>query len=271
VFVASILPLIFALALGALIGFLAYRAGALSRSGGWAAALTGGLIFGLGGIAWAVLLLTFFVSSSILSRFLADRKRNLSDKFSKGSRRDHAQVLANGGLGALLAVVHAVLPGQDWPFLAYAGAMATVNADTWATELGVLSSAPARLITSGKIVERGTSGGVTLPGYLASFAGAALIGIEADVFAQGNLPVTIGIVIAAGLVGATFDSILGARWQAIYYCPVCQKETERYPVHRCGNRTSHLRGWRWLDNDLVNFISACIGAFVCILIWGLFV
>lgn len=269
--VVSILPLIIALALGALIGFLAYRAGALSRSGGWAAALTGGLIFGLGGISWAVLLLTFFISSSTLSRFFADRKRNLSDKFSKGSRRDYAQVLANGGLGIVLVIVHALLPNQDWPFIAYAGAMATVNADTWATELGVLSPTPARLITTGKIVEQGTSGGVTLLGYLASLAGAALIGIEAGVFARGNLLIAGGIVVAAGLVGATFDSILGAGWQAIYYCPVCRKETESHPVHRCGNHTSHLRGWRWLDNDKVNFFSACVGALVTILIWGLFI
>jgi len=54
--------------LGALIGYGAYRAGALTPSGAWAAVLTGGLIFGLGGFSWAVLLLTFFISSSVLSR-----------------------------------------------------------------------------------------------------------------------------------------------------------------------------------------------------------
>lgn len=269
--ITLILPLFIGLALGALVGFLAYRAGALNRSGSWAAALTGGLIFGLGGIGWAVLLLTFFISSSTLSRLFADRKHSLSDKFSKGSQRDYAQVLANGGLGVLLVVVHALLPEQDWPFIAYAGAMATVTADTWATELGVLSASPARLITSGKVVEQGTSGGVTFLGYLASLAGAALIGVEAGLFAEGNLIILSGIVVAGGLVGATFDSILGARWQAIYFCPVCQSETERHPLHRCGHHTTHLRGWRWLDNDGVNFLSACAGAAVSALTWALFI
>ena len=60
--------------LGALIGYGAYRAGALTRSGAWAAALTGGLIFGLGGLPWAVLLLTFFISSSVLSRTFVKRQ-----------------------------------------------------------------------------------------------------------------------------------------------------------------------------------------------------
>ena len=66
--------------------------------------LSGGLIFGLGGIPWAVLLLAFFISSSLLSRAFAASKFVLAEKFAKGSRRDYGQVLANGGLGALLAL-----------------------------------------------------------------------------------------------------------------------------------------------------------------------
>src|SRR5690606_2769225 len=99
----------------------------------------------------------------------------LSEKFSKGHRRDWAQVAANGGLGALLAVAHALLPGEAWPWMAFAGAMAAVNADTWATELGVLNPTPPRLVTSGKPVERGTSGAVSVGGSLAALAGAALV------------------------------------------------------------------------------------------------
>lgn len=256
---------------GALIGYLAYRAGALHRSGAWAAAFVGGLVFGLGGIAWAALLLTFFISSSALSRAYAERKTTLSEKFSKGSRRDYGQVLANGGLGALLACLHALFPNQIWLFIAFAGSMAAVNADTWATELGVLSPVPARLITTGRVVERGASGGVTLLGYLAALGGAALIGLEAGAFVSSENFFTLAeIVILAGLVGSTFDSFLGATVQGIYFCPVCQKETESHPLHRCGNETSHLRGWSWLDNDWVNFISALVGALVSATIWELF-
>jgi len=100
--------------LAALIALLAWRARALSTSGAFAALLTGGLIFGLGGLSWATLLLVFFVSSSALSRLFAPRKAALSEKFSKGSRRDWAQVLANGGLGALLVVGFALLDEPVW-------------------------------------------------------------------------------------------------------------------------------------------------------------
>jgi uncharacterized protein (TIGR00297 family) len=249
--------------LAAVIAWLAWRLGALSPSGGLAATLTGGLIFSLGGIPWAALLLTFFVSSSALSRAFAGRKAALSEKFSKGSRRDWGQVLANGGLGALLAVAHALLPGQAWPWAAFAGAMAAVNADTWATELGVLSPAPPRLVTTWRQVERGASGGVTWLGSLASLGGAAVVSLAACLFpAEGMTPALALFVLLGGAAGSLFDSFLGATFQAIYYCPSCRKETERHPKHLCGSQTTQVRGWRWLDNDLVNFGCSLAGAVI---------
>ena len=256
--------------LGGLIGYLAYRAGSLNASGAWAAGVTGGLIFGFGGLSWAVLLLAFFLSSSALSRAFSARKASLAEKFAKGARRDAGQVLANGALGALLVLLHALLPAADWPWIAYAGAMAAVNADTWATELGVLSAGPPRLITSGRLVEKGSSGGVTLAGYLAASAGAGLIAALAWLLTPG-IPwaALLGGAMLGGLGGSTFDSALGATVQAIYYCPACQKETERHPIHGCGTETVLVRGWKWLDNDLVNFFSSLFGAGLAVGVWML--
>lgn len=246
--------------LGAFISYLAFRAGALNTSGAWAAALVGGSVFGFGGLGWAALLMTFFVSSSALSRAFRSRKAAIDEKYAKGSRRDWGQVLANGGLGALLAIAAALLPGQDWPWVAFIGGMAAVNADTWATELGVLNPSPPRLITTGRAVERGTSGGVSLVGYLAILGASTLVGLAALPFSVGDWLSTIVLALAGGLVGSTLDSLLGASLQAIYYCPVCQKETERHPSHSCGSTTVHRRGWRWLDNDWVNFFCSLAGA-----------
>ena len=259
--------------LAILVGWLGWRAGALSLSGAWAAALCGGLIFGLGGLKWAVLLLVFFVSSSALSRLFARRKAALNEKFSKGSQRDWAQVAANGGLGALLALAQAADPQALWPWLAFAGAMAAVNADTWATEIGVLNPRPPRLITTGQVVERGTSGGISLLGSLASLGGAFLVAVFAALFSSNLAPLARWLLLPlavtlGGLGGSFFDSLLGATLQAIYFCPACQKETERAPLHTCGAATQRQHGWRWLDNDWVNFIASVVGAGVCYtLIW----
>ena len=57
------------------IAYLAYRVHSLSRDGAIAAVFVGTIVFGLGGLQWAVLLLAFFISSSALSRLFKDRKR----------------------------------------------------------------------------------------------------------------------------------------------------------------------------------------------------
>lgn len=257
---------------GTLIGVIAWRARALSSSGAIAATITGGLIFGLGGLPWAALLLTFFISSSALSRLFAQRKADLSEKFSKGSQRDWSQVLANGGLGAFFAVVFSLSPGAIWPFVAFTGAMAAVNADTWATELGVFSPTSPKLITSGSSVERGTSGGITSWGYAAALAGALLVGGFAAYFSS-NTDILAILIIAglAGLAGSSVDSLLGATIQAIYYCPECQKETEKHPLHTCGTETKQYRGWRWLNNDWVNFAGSLTGALTATGIWMVYI
>jgi uncharacterized protein (TIGR00297 family) len=254
--------------LGAGTALLAWRLGVLSPSGALAAALTGGLVFGLGGIPWAILLLLFFITSSGLSHLSRQRKTSLAEKFSKGSRRDWGQVAANGGLATLLVLLHGLLPEQDWIWAAYAGSLAAVNADTWATELGVLSRKAPRLLTTGKVVERGTSGGVSLAGTLAALGGATLLGLAAGLLApvKGGWSVWLAASLG-GLAGSLFDSWLGASVQAIYHCPACGKETERHPLHTCGVPTEPLRGWRWLNNDLVNVACALVGSGLALGVW----
>ena len=246
--------------LGFLVGYAAYRLGALNASGAAAAVVVGGLIFGLGGVPWASLLLLFFISSSLLSQANRRRKSSVEEKFSKGSRRDYGQVLANGGLAAVLVLIHWYYPHLDGVWIAFAGCMAAVNADTWATELGVLSPISPRLITSGKIVPKGTSGGITLVGYLATLVGAGIIALAAAYFTPSTPIIVVLIVVLGGIAGATVDSLLGATVQGIYYCTECDKETESHPVHHCGTDTIQLRGWRWFNNDLVNLVCSIVGA-----------
>ncbi len=255
--------------LAVIVAALAWRAGALSTSGALAAVITGGLIFGLGQLPWAALLLTFFITSSGLSRAFKKRKASLAEKYAKGDRRDWGQVTANGGLGALLAIAYFVTPHYQWLWLAFAGAMAAVNADTWSTELGVLSPVLPRLITSGKQVERGTSGGVTVVGTAAALAGAVLVALVAVLVNGGSKWLSsLGIIALGGLVGSLFDSLLGASVQAIYWCPACRKETERHPIHSCGSPTNQVRGLSWVNNDVVNFACSMRGALVAgILAW----
>lgn len=253
-----IMLLLYGFLLAIIIASLAYRARSLSRSGALAAMILGTIIFGLGGIPWAVLLLTFFFTSSALSRAFKKRKQVLNEKYSKGDQRDAGQVFGNGGLAAAFVMCHYFFPESNIGWIGFAASLAAVNADTWGTELGVLNPTPPRMITDlRKRVEKGTSGGVSLVGTLASLAGSALIAALASLFT--NNWSLFPLVTFAGLAGSLFDSFLGATVQAMYFCPKDQKETEKHPLHTCGTETVHLRGWKWLNNDWVNFACGAFG------------
>lgn len=255
-----------ALLLSVVIVVLALWRGSLSRSGAAAALVVGTITYGLGGWVWGVLLALFFVTSSLLSHFKEEQKRTAAEKFEKGHRRDMWQVLANGGVGALLALCSALFPSPLWFFL-FLGVMATVTADTWATELGTLSKEPPRLITTGERVDVGTSGGVSLLGTAVSLLGGLLIGLAAGLLqrARGEKMLLRAALAGAlgGLVGSLLDSLMGATVQQIYYCDTCGKDTER-KVHKCGTVTRPLRGWPWLNNDLVNLLSSVAGGIVAV-------
>jgi uncharacterized protein (TIGR00297 family) len=269
--------LIIGLILSVVVALFAQRRRALTSGGALAAVLVGTITLGFGGWAWGLVLVAFFTSSSALSRYRRGDKRELAHRFGKGTQRDSGQVLANGGLAAILSL---------WYFshstaallAAFLGALATVNADTWATEIGVLSPVPPRLVTTWRRVPVGTSGGVSLLGTAASTLGALFIGLIGYVLLcletklAGGDPLRLSWIIptalVSGLLGSLLDSLLGATVQGVYYCARCEAETEK-EVHGCGLRTSHLRGWRWLNNDVVNLLSSVGGAAVAMAVWGI--
>jgi len=254
-----------------IIAFLAYRAHSLNKSGALAAVFTGTVIFGVGGLSWAILLLTFFITSSVLSRAFKKRKQGLDEKFSKGHERDAGQVFGNGGIATAFAALSWFFPNEPWTWVGFAAALAAVNADTWATELGVLNPHPPRMITDlRKTVEKGTSGGISLVGTLASLAGSGIIGLLAVLLfplptPHFPLPIYFFLITLSGFAGSLFDSLLGGTVQAMYFCPTHKKETEKHPLHTCGTPTVHIRGWKWLDNDWVNFSCGALGAVAAVL------
>src|SRR5918998_5389968 len=91
--------------LSLLAGALSYWSGSLTAGGALGAVFVGVATAGVGGWEWGALVVLFFVTSSLLSRLGARYKARLVDEqWEKGLRRDWGQVLANGGLVALLAL-----------------------------------------------------------------------------------------------------------------------------------------------------------------------
>ncbi|MGI6648864.1 MAG: DUF92 domain-containing protein [Bacillota bacterium] len=252
--------------LGALAG---YYKQALSASGLVGALLVGTVITGFGGWVWLAILAAFFLSASVLSGYRRRDKQGVEQDFAKTGRRDLGQVLANGGAGALVALINSLLGPDPHFFALFIGTMATVNADTWATELGVLSRGGTRSVLTGRRVAPGTSGGVSLAGTAAAAAGAALTGMVAEVGQLLTTPIlpmssVILVSLVSGLVGCFADSFLGATVQIQYQCQVCGKVTEK--TEHCHKLSRPTRGWPWVNNDLVNLLSSLIGGGTAVLL-----
>jgi uncharacterized protein (TIGR00297 family) len=214
------------------------------------------------GWSWGIMLLLFFVTSSMLSRFGQARKIALTaDVVEKDGERDMWQVLATGGT-YFLAALGALIAGSAVPFALGAGALAAATADTWATEVGTYTGGIPVSIVSGRPVPPGTSGGISLFGSLAGIGGALFIASSA---AFAKWPVPLAATLLGGVAGALSDSILGATLQLRRRCDACGKSTERR-VHDCGATTAYAGGIEWLDNDVVNFLSTSVGALVTLII-----
>ncbi len=228
----------------------AHRAATLTGSGALAAWLVGTLV--LYGTGWegGGVLAAFFVSSTLVSRG-APPPPGLD---TKGERRDHRQVLANGGAaaaGALLGLQH-----PELGLWLLTSALAAAAADTWATAVGARSGALPRLILDGRAVPPGTSGGVTPLGSAGGAAGATLIAATGAL--AGGMPALFPVAALVGFGGMLLDSALGAAAQGRFRCAECAERSE-WRVHRCGRPTAHEGGLAWLDNDGVN-LAAGVGA-----------
>jgi len=159
------------------------------------------------------MLIAFFGIGGLASKYRYDEKQARGIAEENEGARGSSNVLAN----SLVALV-AVLAGAASPDLgisaqmflfAFAGSVAAALADTLSSEIGGLYDNP-RLITTFRVVEPGTDGAVTWQGELAGLAGAGLIAAIAYV-AFGSIALTgAAVVVAAGVVGMTVDSLLGA-------------------------------------------------------------
>lgn len=274
----ALLRLVAGLVLGAAFVVLARRARVLTRGGALGGGAFGVLLVTLGGWAWAVPAVVFFGGASLVSRVGGKQKANAARRAAKGSERDVAQVMANGGAAMVLLVAHAlaatVAPDTRLPaacYLGFLGALAAAAADTWATEVGTLSPRRPRSIWTGEPVAPGTSGGVSVRGTLGAALGAAsvaLAAVGARAVAGGPAPdvgaLALGaVVVGAGVAGAVADSLAGATVQVQYRDPITGGLTER-KVGRAGAHR-RVRGWPGVTNEVVNVLATVVGAAVAAL------
>lgn len=227
-----------------------------------------------------LLLMIFFISSTLLTHYRSVDKTEVQLIFEKGGERDRNQVLANS-IGILIFSIIQLLNGVQIGInliliVGTAIFVSSMNSDTWATELGILSTSEPRLILNfWKKVPPGTSGGVTLLGSLSAFLGALIIAcfaglyywIQETVLNPNLLSIIdiLGIIIIItffGFLGQIIDSIIGATVQANYICHNCKKVVESSFHKSCGVKTYKHRGFHVINNDVVNLASGLIAVLI---------
>ena len=200
--------------------------------------------------------LVFFIALYLvyfLVHLIKKRKRVEDDGVvEKGHRKDGWQVLANGSF-CLVSGALFLLTGQTAFVLIMMSCCVALFTDTMASDLGALTRQRPYDVVHRRYVDKGVSGGMTLLGTLGS-AGFAILASLALVWMLGYPLWASTIVAGIAIVSCFLDTLLGATVQVKYACPVCGKTIER--KEHCGVMTAYLSGVKWIDNDVVNFVSA---------------
>lgn len=242
--------------LAAAAGVFSYKAKFLTFGGAITASVMAFVFYSMGGERWLIPIIVFFVFSSILSKVRKYKNPEVEKYFEKTGVRDYKQVIANGGFGIILILLDYFIKSEQF-YLSYIGLLSVVCADTWATEIGTMFRVKTYNVLNLKNIEQGTSGGISVAGFVGSILGSTMIALSSYVWIKSGLIQFILIVIFVGLIGNIIDSLIGAIFQAQYICKICNLVTEK-KVH-CNSRTMLVRGKKWIDNDMVNLIAGISG------------
>jgi uncharacterized protein (TIGR00297 family) len=244
----------------AVIAMLSRWLGFLSDSGIVFMALLGIFTFTFGQWQWSLPLVAFFLSSSLLAK-LFPKNPSAEAFFEKSDKRDAGQVLANGGLPFLFLFLDQYFPGGLFYTLGLI-VLSGATADTWATEIGSRFGGKPFHLRTGSRVDAGSSGAISLPGTMASLAGAGFIAAMASPWVGLQIIIYVSIF---GFLVSLIDSILGAWVQLQLKCPDCGKIVET--KHHCNNvPTEYHSGLAYIRNNQVNILSMVLAAIIFSLI-----
>lgn len=234
--------------------YYAYKHHYLSKSGGIAAIFVGiAITIGFGG-SGLFLLFAFFISSSLLSKYKKHSKRIMEEKTSKGNSRDYLQVIANGGLASISAILFFFTSETIW-ILIFSTFLAAANSDTWASEIGSLSKRKPFSLKTFKVTTTGTSGAISLLGTFASIIGSLFIAALTYIIFPISF-VEFSMIALLGFMGSCIDTILGAYIQVEYMCKQCKKVYEIPKI--CHDKTVRIKGYTLFNNDVVNLLSGLL-------------
>lgn len=170
------------------------------------ATIIGLLVLQTAQLKGVLMLMTFFVLSVLATAHKKDVKLKLNRDDSADTGRNSAQVLANGGVAGLAAILAMIDPHHhDLYIMMMAASLASALADTLSSELGMVYGHRFYDILTIRKEANGLDGVVSLEGFLIGATGSLIIA-----FIYAGFDKAMVIVLIAGIIGNLADSILGA-------------------------------------------------------------
>ena len=183
-----------------------YKKNVLTRYGSIAAYMLGIFLITLPGRAWIIPVLVFFLTSVIFTKINGRMNRKQEDT----NRRNIWQVFANIFFAVISAALYLMTQNNIFIFF-YITLVATVTADTWASEIGPVFSKRCFSISDFKLKNSGISGGVSLPGTAAALSGSFIISVLSYYLFFSNIDYTmVALLSLSGFAAVFVDSLLSA-------------------------------------------------------------
>lgn len=178
--------------------------------GSTAALFVGAFVVFTGSLSWLILLLVFAVGSHMATKAWFSRKKDLMIQEGTAGERSSSNVMYAAIIGLGISSMNFAHFASAPYFEFFAISFAVVNADTFASEIGVLDN-KVYLITNMKRVQPGTNGGISLTGEIAALGGAFIIAIAYGLLNYSHFNIIAVVLIGVmGFIGCQIDSILGA-------------------------------------------------------------
>ena len=227
---------------------------------------------------WSIFPLVIFLILGSLAGKIRENAKDGGDA-KQGKARDHWQVLANGGIFMLLAMlaflnesgwlesflgIHTeVLRFSETCHLLALISLAVSCADTLSSDFGRVWGGSPRNIITGKRMIKGVSGGVTGAGFVGAFLGAMSIAIFvfwSEFSSLGSSVSAFWLIAFFGFIGSILDSVLGVLFQAKYL----DDSGNQVDSSESGRR-SMAAGYRWVTNDVVNAVTGVLMLLVAVM------
>ncbi|CAN8065947.1 unnamed protein product [Agarophyton chilense] len=266
------------------------RRKSLSPSGAAAVLFVGFFSFAAS-VRFGLTLLAFYLSATRATKYKSEYKRKVEDGYSSpNGNRNAFQVLASTLPAVMVADLYAFWfrvdtivsmqqPESSVLLLSFLLFFAACGGDTFASEIGIAMPGPGKLpvliLAPWRHVPRGTNGGITWEGTLASAFGGFIVGITFFLtgpsweLSQATL-IVVGIL--GGVVGSIFDSMIGCAVEASWLDKVEGKVCKEKPVvsAKDQDRFERICGADILSGEAVNCVAAVATAACAPLVLRLF-